>query len=203
MIGLRTLLRTLLVPLLLGSVAHATTWRIAPGEEGTEVVFHSKAPMESFAGRTRSVTGSISFDPTRLETLEIRVTVDMATLDTGIGLRNGHMRDNHLHTDEFPSGTFTGGAIVEGGGPALAPGEPVSLEIEGELQLHGVTRKIRIPLELKLVAGGDLTVQSSFPVTLSDYDIPRPGFLVMKLGETQRVEVRLLAKAEEPASKPR
>ena len=31
--------------------------------------------------------------------------------DTGIGMRNTHMRENHLETETYPVATFTGGRI--------------------------------------------------------------------------------------------
>ncbi|MBK9304990.1 MAG: YceI family protein [bacterium] len=45
--------------------------------------------------------------------------VDLAALDTGIGLRNRHMRENHLETDRFPQAVFRGARILKPGRPPL------------------------------------------------------------------------------------
>ncbi|MCA9752224.1 MAG: YceI family protein [Gemmatimonadetes bacterium] len=174
------------------AAAGERTWNVVGGAEPTEVVFHSKAPMESFEGKTREVAGTVTLDPDDVAAVAIDVTVDMVSLDTGIGLRNQHMRENHLETDEFPVATFTGGEIAQGGGP-LAAGSPLELSLTGDLTIHGVTQQITVPITLALDADGALRLSAEFPVELADYEISRPGFLVMKLGETQRVEVTLRA----------
>ena len=105
------------------ATADAATLRleIDPAAKDNEVVFVSKATVESFEGRTREAVGSIELDPAALpDSLALRVQVDVATLDTGIALRNRHMRENHLHTDRFPHATFTGVKILEGAGMSAA-----------------------------------------------------------------------------------
>lgn len=67
--------------------------------------------------------------------------VDLASLDTGIGLRNRHMRENHLHTDEFPEAVFSGSMAWPAEIPSMEPGVEVELEFSGRLELHGVTRE--------------------------------------------------------------
>jgi len=175
--------------------AHAGTWTVA---EGSEVVFTSEAPMESFDGRTQQVSGHVSCSPEDLAgTVDLRVVVDLASLDTGIGLRNRHMRENHLETDEFPEAVFSGGALVSGDPRELRPGAMTRLEVRGIFDLHGVSRELVVPAEITMSADGDLTVEASFEVKLSDHEIKRPKFLVMKLADEQAVTVSLkLTRAE-------
>lgn len=175
------------------SVATATPYEIRPDDERNLVKFESKAPMESFEGKTRSVAGTITIDPQNpADGFRLEVRVDLATLDTGISLRNRHMRENHLETDEFPVATFRSEAIVEGGDVALEAAATRTILVEGILDLHGVARSVRIPIDLT-VADDELTIESRFPVALADHDISRPGFLMMKLGETQTVVVHVVA----------
>ena len=170
------------------------------GGEESEVVFVSKAPMETFEGKTRRVSGSVALDPNAVDgEIEIVVTVDMASLDTGIGMRNDHMRKNHLHTKEYPEAVFRGAKVTEGSGGAVGA-EPVAVTIQGEMDLHGVQRTIEVEARLSLESddsGPLLRLTSEFPVTLADYDIPRPGFLLMKLGETQTVRIDLVGRPSE------
>jgi polyisoprenoid-binding protein YceI len=182
--------------LILAAAASADTWTVT-GD--SEVVFTSKAPMESFDGRTDQVQGHIAIDPGDLSSpLDLRIAVDLASLDTGIGMRNTHMRERHLETDQYPEAVFTAGEIRTMSLPELTVGEPVVLLVSGQFDLHGVTRPLEIPANVNLAADGTLTVACEFQVKLSDHDIDRPKFLVMKLADEQQVKVTLTARKESP-----
>lgn len=180
---------------LAAATAPAATWTIGPG---SEVVFTSKAPMESFDGRTAQVRGHVTCDPGALVgPLDLRVEVDLASLDTGIGKRNEHMRDRHLQTATYPLAVFTGRAVTKAAAP-LTPGQPVTLTVEGTLDLHGVARPLTVEATVTLGPDGALRVDTAFPVKLSDHAIDRPQFLVMKLADEQQVRVQLVAAPEAP-----
>jgi polyisoprenoid-binding protein YceI len=179
--------------LALAALAAAETWTIGPG---SEVVFESKAPLESFEGTTDQVRGHITCTPDALVgPVDLRIEVDLASLDTGIGLRNNHMRDRHLETDEFPHAVFTGEAVTRATS-ALVAGQTVELDVRGQFALHGVVRPRELTATAILAGDGTLTVDVEFPVSLEDHAIERPGFLVMKLADEQTVRVHLVARPE-------
>lgn len=174
--------------------ARGADYVLTPGA-GSTVSFESKAPLESFGGETRGVTGRISADLDELAgEIVVTVEVDLASLDTGIGLRNRHLRENHLETDRYPRATFRGARIVEAAPAALAPGGACDVVVEGELDLHGVVKPLTCHARLELSRDGVLTIAADFPVRLSDHAIARPGFLTMKLADEQRVRLRLEAR---------
>jgi polyisoprenoid-binding protein YceI len=176
--------------------APAATWKIVAEAEGNLVKFESSATLESFEGKTSNVWGRVTLDPAALGShLEIEVEVDLRSLDTGIELRNRHMRENHLETERFPTARFEGADIVEGAGSSLAPGATVAIVVEGNFDLHGVTKTVRIPLELTH-DGTNLRIAGRFPVALSDHEIARPKFLIMRLGDVQQVTVDVTAVPE-------
>jgi len=179
--------------------AAAERFVITPGAAGNEVRFVSKAPMESFAGHTARVAGEVECDPGALaDSCHVHVTVDLASLDTGIGLRNQHMRENHLETDRYPEAVFAG-ARLHGAPAALAPGQAARFELAGSFTLHGVSRPLRVPVEVTLheAAGRrELVVAGAFPVSLADHGISRPRFLLLKLGEVQQASFVLTAVSE-------
>jgi polyisoprenoid-binding protein YceI len=174
----------------------AAEFVIAP-DAASRVEFVSKAPMETFSGSSRKVSGTVSLDPAALaDSITVEVRVDMASLDTGIELRNRHMRENHLHTEKYPTAIFRGGRLSKASAATLTEGQPVTAVLAGELELHGVKKKMEAPIELTLQKGGGLRVVSRFKVNLPDYDIPRPQFLVMKLDEVQAVTAELEARPQ-------
>ena len=72
------------------------------------VKFISDAPIEDFEGVTSSIDGYLFWEgDDLLNQSELYFEVDLNTVDTGIGLRNRHMRENYLHTDKFPKTHFT------------------------------------------------------------------------------------------------
>lgn len=190
-----TVLAPAVIMLLIAApAAVAATWTVA---DGSEVVFTSKAPMETFDGRTGAVRGHVACDPADLAApVDLRVEVELATLDTGIGMRNSHMRERHLQTDQFPLAVLTATAIKASSSPSLAAGQTVDVTIAGQFDLHGVTRPMEIAGTATLGQDGGLTVEAAFVVRLSDHDIARPQFLVMKLADEQQVRVRLVGVPE-------
>jgi polyisoprenoid-binding protein YceI len=180
-----------------GSAVEAAGYEVTPGEPNL-VRFESKAPLESFDGRTRQVRGTLFLNPQSLsDSVEMTIEVDLKSLDTGIPLRNQHMQRNHLETERFPKAVFQARRLLQPNAPALTPGAKVTLQVEGDFSLHGVTRRIQVPVEVvpqSEAEGGGLRILAHFEVLLSDYQIARPQFLALKLDERQRVTVELVAR---------
>jgi polyisoprenoid-binding protein YceI len=130
--------------------------------------------------------------PSRGESIEVDLEVDLSRLDTGIELRNKHMRENHLHTDRWPKATFRGGRVSERSHDALTAGRRTTFTLAGTLELHGEARRVSVPVAITPQPDGGLRVESSFQVKLSDHGIPRPQFLVMKLDDVQRIDLDLV-----------
>jgi polyisoprenoid-binding protein YceI len=174
--------------------AEATDFTIEPGKDRNLVVFTSKATLETFQGKTKQVSGSLSFDPANLgDSVTVRVEVDLASLDTGMPMRNKHMRENHLETATYPKAVFEGGRILEASGHTLNPGDTVRMKLSGRFDLHGVKRTIEVPVDATRSKDGLLQVTTHFDVPLADYKISRPAFLMMKLEPTQHVTVQVTA----------
>lgn len=182
-----------IVLLAASAVASPQTFRIDPGKTQS-VVFTSKAPLETFEGKTDQVRGTIVADLANLaDSVQVHVVVDLASMTTGIGMRDKHMREQHLETDKFPEAVFTGGTILSCEPPRLLPGTAAHAVVAGVFSLHGVSQTIEVPVDLTLGADGSLAVQAAFPVLLSDHDIARPRMLVLKLADEQQVNIALRA----------
>ncbi len=203
----RTLIRLSLSLLLLPAAAvaaRAAHYVINPGSPNL-VKFDSKSTAESFSGSTRTVRGAIDFNPQNLaDSAAVNVEVDLNTLDTGISLRNQQMRESHLETDKYPKAFFRGGKMSGFSAAALTPGQKATFNLAGEFEIHGVKRPLVLPVEVTEgnQDGKDFVhIVGHFPVTLADYNISRPQFLVLRLGETQQVTIDLTA-VESPETPP-
>jgi len=189
------IMMTLALVLTIAVPALATEYRVKPGAPN-KVVFVSKAATESFEGKTDKIEGTLIFDPaSAVDSVAVQLTVDMKSLDTGIGKRNTHMQENHLECDKYPNATFKGASVIGPKGTVLAPGKTVTFECEGDFTLHGVTKRLRVNVDVTPRDEKTLAFKTAFKVPLADYNISRPKFLFLKLGEVQEVTVEGVAVA--------
>lgn len=143
--------------------------------------FTSVAPMLEFTGTSHHLTGLIDL---RRNTLDFYL--DLETLDTGIRLRNKHMRDSYLETDLHPFAEFKGRLAAV---PKLEPDTPVAVRASGRFNLHGVDRDIEVEGTLEL-RNGDLHLEAGWDLRLQDYGIDVPKVVFYELSEVQKIRLK-------------
>ncbi len=121
-------------------------------------------------GRSPTIDATITIAGGQLT--GVTVTADLRDLKSDDSRRDGAIRNQALESNQFPMATFelTEPLAVPDG---LAAGEPISVEANGTLTLHGVTRDVTIPIEAEL-ANGVLVLVGSLPIVFADYDIAQP-----------------------------
>lgn len=122
------------------------------------------------AGRTHDVSGSITIDGE--EVTEASFEVDMTTLTSDRDQRDNALRTRGLQTEEFPTATFTLTEPFAIPADAASSGE-ATFDAVGDLELHGVTQQVTIPIEARL-DGGAAALVGSLPIALADYQIEAP-----------------------------
>lgn len=158
-------------------------------EAPRRVVFVSSTTLDEFEGVTDRIDGYVLLDgegvraSRELGSTELYFEVDLASIDTGIGLRNRHMRENYLEVEEHPYATMAASIdrieAAEGGFKVVAT---------GEFSVHGVTRERTVEC-LALATGGGFDVRCVFPVLLEQHDIEIPRIMFMKLAPQVRLEL--------------
>ncbi len=176
------------------------------------VSFTSDAPIELIVGKTSKITGKINIDETLDLSKPFAATfdVDLSSIDTGIALRNEHMRDNFLETKKFPKATFT---VKNQAGIAgvLKDKQKVTIKANGDFSLHGVTVKKNVAVDLTFFKNCPSTqgkfeqcdliqIKSTFNVPFKDHQIKRPEVVFQKLADT--VIVTIAATARRDLNKP-
>lgn len=142
------------------------------------VKFISDAPVEDFEGTTNKIDGYLSHEGAEITTgSDLYFEVDLRTLDTGIGLRNRHMREDYLHTDKYPYAKFSG-KIIE----AVPSGDKTKVKVKGSMDIHGVKRGMEVSGTLS-PSGDKLRISTKFDVKLTDHKIEVPQFMFMKIDE--------------------
>lgn len=167
-----------------------------------EASFTSKAAIVKFTGRTPRVTGEARLDPQDVAKAAGAVTVDLASLDTGIELRNEHMRGT-LEAGRFPTATYKFTSIKVPGNK-LAANTPVAGTATGTITIHGVTRPLTAPVELTLLPETDakyrpgdwIHLSSTFKVKMTDFGIALPpSVLGVKVADELDIAIDGMAKA--------
>jgi polyisoprenoid-binding protein YceI len=178
---------TVMAVLTAGAAAQAPAWRVDAGE--VTVV----CPLTiggSFEAKTRSLAGRLSESSSNPDALDGTLRVDLATLDTGIGLRNSHLRDRYLEVrrgEGFTHAVLSD--IVLGAAVRTAAGRT---RFTGSLTVHGVSRPVEGTAVLT-PAGGAMRVEATFPVRLPDHEIPKPRYLGVGVEDDVRVTVTFTA----------
>ena len=124
-----------------------------------------------------------------------RVSFDLQGLDTGIGLRNRHMKDEYLETARFPQATLTLTKIDIQGLAAEQAFSGRRVPFAGVLDLHGVARPVSGEARIGRDAGG-VTVEAGFDVRTTDFGIRTPSYLGITVAEEVKVKVRFTAPVE-------
>jgi polyisoprenoid-binding protein YceI len=103
--------------------------------------------------------------------LVLRVPLDR--LDTGIELRNKHMREKYLETAKYPNAEL----VVA---RAEVPSGAATGEANGTMKLHGQSKPVRFQYTVK-PNGKSSIVTGKVRVNLKDYGIEEPSFMGAKV----------------------
>ena len=169
------------------------------------------APARTYAqGKYMTKTGRISFfSANPIEDIEAKNQQVAAVLDLVTGqlafalpvkgfvfkrtLMQEHFNESYLESDKYPKATFAG-RFVGFDAATLATAGSHPTQVEGDLTLHGVTRRIQVPGTLEL-RGGQLLATAVFPVATADYKIEIPLLVRDNIAKVVSVRVALVCDA--------
>jgi polyisoprenoid-binding protein YceI len=179
------LLLVMVATLLASGIATAdpTRFRIQP--EASEVRFKATSRLMDAEGTFPRLAGEVTVDPKDPATARVIVTIEAASIDTGIGMRDKHLRSaDFLDVARFPTIKFESQRVEVTGRKAM---------VTGQLTLHGVTREIVVPVEVQLsevalVATGELVLKRR------DYAVNYSSVL-NPIGDSVRITFTLRARA--------
>ncbi len=140
-------------------------------------------------GRTQDVSGEMTIEGTSIT--DVSAEVDMTTLRSDRDMRDNTLRSRGLATGTYPTATFElSEPIVIGSTPES--GQTINKTATGDLTIHGVTKKVEIPIQAKWM-GSAIEIAASYEVALSDYNIEKPVVgRVRSIADTGKLELHLL-----------
>ena len=125
--------------LMLPTLAFASSWNIDP--DHSSIGFKVRHLMVSnVKGAFGKVQGSVNVDDQDITRSKVNVTIDTASIDTGVAKRDTHLRSaEFLDVAKFPTMTFVSTRVAKNGANGL--------KVTGNLTLHGVTRPVVLNVE--------------------------------------------------------
>ena len=176
-----------------GLLADSRAYQIAPDPKNS-VEFHAEDSYDAFDGRTHKVTGAINADPAKPGDSTVEVTIDMGSLDTANALRNREMKEIYLETAKFPTCAFKSASVAAP--DSIAPNTPADIKVTGDFTLHGVTKRLTIPVRVVLIPDGRIHATSSFNVHMPDFGINVPNNILVTVNNDVPVRLDLFAVAK-------
>lgn len=129
-------------------------------------------------GVTNAISGTMVVDQDgNLVPGGSRFVIDTATLQSDSGRRDGFLRSNVLHTNQYPNVTFVPTAITGLPSPLPTSGEG-TFEMTGDLTIRNVTKPATWAITLRR-NGDTLTGQATTSFKFADFDIPQPRVPVL------------------------
>jgi polyisoprenoid-binding protein YceI len=116
-----------------------TTWNIDPVHTTAEFKVRHMM-ITNVKGHFTGVTGVLTLDEQDITKSHVDASIDAATINTREADRDTHLKSaDFLDVEKFPTMTFTSTRITRTG-----EGEA---QVEGDLTIHGVTRKVEFAVE--------------------------------------------------------
>jgi polyisoprenoid-binding protein YceI len=96
--------------------------------------------ISNVKGQFHKLTGSLTLDESNLANSRVEAVIDAASIETRDAQRNGHLKSaDFLDVEKFPTLSFKSTRVSVVGNGELA--------VEGDLSIHGVTRKVTFSVE--------------------------------------------------------
>jgi polyisoprenoid-binding protein YceI len=168
--------------------AERPAWKIEHGDVRITVPLK---PGGAFEATTSALAGNVALDTAKPAHLAGEVSMDLATIDTGIALRNQHLRENYL---EVAKGAGYDRAVLSDIRLADADGESFTgnTAFTGTMLLHGVKHDVAGKMEVR-AEGAGRHVRAEFPLNLTDFGVAPPEYLGVGVGSKLLVKVQLTA----------
>jgi len=152
------------------------------------IKFYSETPMETIEANNQQVNSALD-----ISTGDFVFKVLMKSFEFEKALMQEHFNENYVESDKFPNTTFKG-KILKISGYDLTSEGTYEVEVEGDLTMHGVTKKVTEKGTLSVSDNG-IEGKAVFIVKPEDYKIKIPKTVVDNIAE--ELEVTVHVKLEE------
>lgn len=141
----------------------------------------------SFEAKTKMLSGALRSPAAPADPWAGEIVVVLDGLDTGISLRNQHLRDNYLEVGRGPE--FSRAVLAEIRLAGITADVPSGKgTFTATLRLHGMERPVKGQVELRR-SGAGVRVRASFPLVIEQFGIAKPRYLGVGVKDEVTVQV--------------
>ena len=144
--------------------------------------FKSETPVETIEAHNQQVNCALD-----VSSGDLVFKVLIKSFEFPKALMQEHFNENYLESGKYPLSTFTG-KILNLKEINFTKDAKYTVEVEGDLTIHGITKKVKEKGVLE-VKGGQILLSSDFTVLLTDYDIKVPKAVIKNIAESIDVHV--------------
>jgi polyisoprenoid-binding protein YceI len=151
------------------TISSSIEWKIT---DGYSIKFKGKAVEGVF----KTMSGDISFNETEPTNSKFSISIDVASINTGNGIKNRHAKnDNWFDVKKYPAITFVSNKISKTNS---------GYQVEGILEMHGTKKQVTIPFIFS-----SNTFSGSFSVNRMDYGIGSMEGMSKKVSNEINLEI--------------
>jgi len=144
--------------------------------------FFSSAPMEDIEAHSQQVVSIID-----VKSGEIAASLLLRSFNFRKALMEEHFNENYVESHKYPKATFKGNITNVQDLDVRKDGK-YSLDITGEITLHGVTKPVKLNADA-IVEKGAIRAKAIFPLTVKDFEIKIPRLVINNIAEEVEVTV--------------
>lgn len=151
------------------------------------ISFFSATPIENIEAKSHTASTVIDF-----ESGKVQWSVLIKTFEFEKALMQEHFNENYMESSKYPKANFKG-QIVNLSEINLKKDGNYTVDIEGELEIHGVTKDVKSKA-MFVITNGIVVASSNFKVFVADYNIEIPS--VVKDNIAKEIEISIKANYE-------
>jgi polyisoprenoid-binding protein YceI len=171
---------------LCGTAQANETFKIDPSR--STIAFGVRHMLGTAKGKFSKFKGTIIVDRDHPEQSSVTVTIDAASIDTGIAKRDEHLREELFNVAKYPEITFKSRRVKQTGANTG--------EITGDLTMRGATRPITLNVQLLSNAEGSRWRVTTAPLKRSQFGVAfsKSAETVSMISDEVAVEIEIEAR---------
>lgn len=127
------------VGLAVSASAQSDTWQLDPSHSSAEFSVRHMG-ISTVRGAFTKVAGTVQYSPADLAKTSLDITIDAASIDTRVEMRDKDVRGPRLlDVEKYPTITFKSKRVEAAGAGKL--------KITGDLTIHGVTKEVVLDVD--------------------------------------------------------
>ncbi len=151
--------------------------------EKSFISYDGKHPAHNWTGISKEIKGSFIFDKDQPILSSVDLYVPVFSFDSKNSNRDSNMLDV-IEEYFYPSVGFISSSIIK---------QKDQYYINGMIFFHGIQKEVRIPVDF-IIDNDTIIVDTSFNISLSDYNIKRPSLLTIKMNDKIKIIFHLVGK---------